>query len=911
MADDAEKIKDQKTTVDAEAAEESEGVTLQSVGRALLSVVTHGASEIILSDDDDDDATASSDDAEEEEEEEPQELDIEFNEQCFLLAFIEPLIAKKVKEDNSAKSREYLPYRERGVNAPLVVDGQPYGFINRLTANPNQKAFFNMETKDLSRLQPMIRLFKVEEVGGVDVETEITFASYFTSPSHPGPHEHRHTDLDFTRTKKSRGAGVGLQSFSFAYEGQDPFAVQRSISAKMTIFAQSFDELLRDRVASNGERYKYADLALKTGGKAIEELADLDDADDTRKQEIMTNIKGLQFRLKAVVGWAVPKGGILGFGSGTYWDETGEKGIHRNDLLDAIYDSFISINLTPTTHRFNIDDYGRVRYEQNYLAYVEDNFNRSKYNIFADPDIAKRIAKRASDLAKYTQACGSDGSTDWKKKTKYAENQVKDKQEAFRTLIAKLAGPAASEEDAEEAGSTERKINFIHLAYEDFLAFNTEAQYLKGWGDEASMTEWVEDLQTQTAEDLDQDAPKSEEGDADDARFSTQSKDDPEIYNIGYFYVTDLIDIILKGIGDALKAGGDPNADNNFKNFRLALGPIEITNVRMAGSKSTIAPNVSLGDIPISVKYFMEWLTKKMLKKDEAIYPLATFCTDFFNDFVKSFLNDDQCFGGDVKQKVSLGQAAITAYSPQPGVDELSLRAWPGRRVHTGGRLGGKHCLLNVSGERGMPVTNPGTNGQFDYLIYYISRVQPPEYLLGDRALDESNGIFHYGIGKDKGIVKTINFEATPSPYLKMVRFEQDNYDGLKQLREVYDVNIKSYANVNAYPGQYLYVDYQTFSPAGMTNLTELGIGGYHMITRSEHSFGPGKAETTLMARWVAQKWNNAAEARASAPTPAAAKVDANPSAEDEKKCSFAEVEDMVIEEGSLLSQVIGKNQDP
>jgi len=167
--------------------------------------------------------------------------------------------------------------------------------------------------------------------------------------------------------------------------------------------------------------------------------------------------------------------------------------------------------------------------------------------------------------------------------------------------------------------------------------------------------------------------------------------------------------------------------------------------------------------------------------------------------------------------------------------------------------------------------------------------VQPPEYLLGDRALDESNGIFHYGIGKDKGIVKTINFEATPSPYLKMVRFEQDNYDGLKQLREVYDVNIKSYANVNAYPGQYLYVDYQTFSPAGMTNLSELGIGGYHMITRSEHSFGPGKAETTLVARWVAQRWNNTEEARASIPT-GSTTVDANTSMENAQKCVHVQI---------------------
>jgi len=31
-----------------------------------------------------------------------------------------------------------------------------------------------------------------------------------------------------------------------------------------------------------------------------------------------------------------------------------------------------------------------------------------------------------------------------------------------------------------------------------------------------------------------------------------------------------------------------------------------------------------------------------------------------------------------------------------------------------------------------------------------------------------------------------------------------------------------------------------------------LGIGGYHMIIASEHNFGPGQANTTLTAKWVA-----------------------------------------------------------
>ena len=93
----------------------------------------------------------------------------------------------------------------------------------------------------------------------------------------------------------------------------------------------------------------------------------------------------------------------------------------------------------------------------------------------------------------------------------------------------------------------------------------------------------------------------------------------------------------------------------------------------------------------------------------------------------------------------------------------------------------------------------------------------------------------------------------TSAKYLKEVRFEQDGYDGLKQLREVYDVTVDAFPIVNAYPGTYIYVEPRGWSPSSNSReLTELGIGGYHMIWKSEHFFAPGRAETKIYAKWVA-----------------------------------------------------------
>ena len=128
----------------------------------------------------------------------------------------------------------------------------------------------------------------------------------------------------------------------------------------------------------------------------------------------------------------------------------------------------------------------------------------------------------------------------------------------------------------------------------------------------------------------------------------------------------------------------------------------------------------------------------------------------------------------------------------------------------------------------------------------------------GDRGEDGGRGIFHYVLGKDRGIVKNIQLNKTSAPGLKEVRFEQEGYDGLRQLREIYDVDIDSYANVRALPGNYIFVDPRGFDPstAALTNkgfdLTDLGVGGYYMILRASHEFGPGIANTKLTAVWVA-----------------------------------------------------------
>ena len=182
---------------------------------------------------------------------------LEFKEQCFLLANIFDLAKIKQIFDVSGSLQKRLPYVSNPHNdvddpynnATVMVQGQPFGFINKLTQSPTKDAFFEMNNQQLSSLQPMIRLYKIinnsDKQADCDQEKQVEIK--FNSNT-------RSDVQDFLKNKNNRLPGVGLKNFSFAYEGNNPFAVKKSITAKISIHANSFKELLDERVdPSTGE----------------------------------------------------------------------------------------------------------------------------------------------------------------------------------------------------------------------------------------------------------------------------------------------------------------------------------------------------------------------------------------------------------------------------------------------------------------------------------------------------------------------------------------------------------------------------------------------------------------------------------------------------------------------------------
>ena len=506
-------------------------------------------------------------------------------------------------------------------NACLMAQREPWGFMNQLTQDPTYAKFFNIKPNYLSQLQPTIRLYKVSSFqGGKETETEVDFDSVY-NPTLDG----------VLKTTKKRGFGVGIKNFTFSYEGSDPFSVKKSIKAKLSIFASSMDDLLTPR-GTGASKYRYADLALKTGSPITA-------TSQTWDSELANQLEKLNFRLKAVVGWAVPPG------------FKGATTTERKEIYDACYNSYVTLQLTPTIHEFEIDDQGQVVFHINYLAYVEEFFDQTSYNIFFDQGLAKTQFARKIQLDALGKSCSSSADKTLKDtKEKIAEAVDDEKRTQLSTIMKRLMD--------------RNMLYYISLPFDALRGFNSSGPFWNFTLDSEIMpTTGTQEakVETETKEMQDKDEDKEEKPKAGSPADLTKTKVDEINMKefVAFFYLSDLIDITLEGIGESLKAlktsistakipdnvSGDmwnkvkkqekerlERVYANFTKFRCVLGPVEFKTE--SDGKFHV---VNLGDIPISSAYFMDWLTDKTLKRDKLMYSLPIFLKDLLNNLVRNF----------------------------------------------------------------------------------------------------------------------------------------------------------------------------------------------------------------------------------------------------------------------------------
>lgn len=812
-----------------------------------------------------------------------------YSEQCFMLTNIDKLITYK----KSLPTPFSLPYRTGGeqskpcgapmgtftdgLNQPLLIQGEPFAFMNQMAVEPSQRELFDIMPHELSSLTPSVKLFKVvtNVVDGKPTEYEIPikFDINTKSPRINGIY------------RSQRGTGVGLKNFSFSYDGTDPFSAKKAISANLSIFASSFTNLLEYRDQNNNTTsqkpesdpfvYRYTDLALKTGKIANKDSDDEIEFDLQREQD-----NKLNFRLKVVVEWASSIDNM--------------RSIKRENTKQALYNSAITLYLTPVIHTFDFDENGGVTFNISYQAYIEDFFSNSNFDIFAGLNEVRETRNYIFDYFKEQEGCDLLNDDTFKDFQKSDNNYIINKNKSvLNSIINSL--------------HNRDKIQYINLTYEEIKdwmrnPFAFEGKKVPISDQSAINPEAIADEAIKAL----RDSGDPGQTDSGDLALSLVANSQ-ENQNIAFFYLSDLISVvmnmieeqlflfedgaalnseylsfvlnsldsstnktklenyILKKISKKLKKKSFDNLEQ-FRKLRVVLGPMEIN----ARQKSLLC---SIGDIPISLNYFIEFLSEKIVARDLTQYALPKFIKDVINGLVKEFINDESCAGSNTSQRLSINSTAVVGYNSnlfQDSITEVAEADQSANYFQKGVILmdqvpSGLFPLIKVSGDRGNPNNFKNIDKMTNFYLFSVGRSYPVDKYIGSRDFDEKNGIFHYLLGQDRGIVKNIKLQKTNTPGLKEVRFEQEGYAGLEQLREVYNVSIDTYLNPQTFPGTYIYIPPEGFAPdftdraltdddGNRLDLTKFGIGGYYMITKTDHSISSGKGDTTIQASWVASK---------------------------------------------------------
>jgi hypothetical protein len=306
----------------------------------------------------------------------------------------------------------------------------------------------------------------------------------------------------------------------------------------------------------------------------------------------------------------------------------------------------------------------------------------------------------------------------------------------------------------------------------------------------------------------------------------------------------------------------DPIVDN----FQLVLGNIEISD-QNGNSKQ-----INLAHIPISLESFQDFMMKNVISQNSDYYSLIDFIDALISDLVTDMFSAEHHVGlteADSRLSVSL----FTSKTPlrDSGIFEQI----------TGGANIYKEINTKKIDSNNLPFGKDSKcvdrqNDPYQYLVINtlnsfpsnlagVYEVTSGNSVRGDSVGDKRRGILHFTYGRDRGLLKSVQFSKTDQEYLPEARFAGGDGSLLNQLSNVYDASFNMIGNNIFRPGMLIYFDPEPIGVGqpwqyrsgtngvvvGRSWANIMGIGGYHLITEVAHSIGPGKFDTTIKARWV------------------------------------------------------------
>ena len=707
------------------------------------------------------------------------------------------------------------------------TDGQQSSIPNYLTAPKAEKirSFLDMTPDIMSALTPKIRLYRIyRDNDGQDIETEFIFKNFVTN---------KEINSLSSATDIEKGRGGGIKSFSFSYEGGTPATAKKDINAELVLFFQSFHELTRTRKSGNNT-YKYIDLLLYPNNRK-----GTAPSENLHPNQYSPN----DFKIRADVGWNKrddsefkemllkhyehKKNKNKKTGELEFPEQFGEQILKKfNEGLELINKSFL---LNMVDHDIDFKNDGSVEIKISYAAYLESALRSAKMNALSTPGIEKYFKQQTQEI----QDLMTNGDC-----TLVEINALKRQQQSTRNSYISAA-----------QGSIVKRL--IDRGLQRSVVFTKK-----------DIDDYLEDFAS---------VPPKIIGNYNNLKQTAKNKQ----VQVEFFFLGDILYTAMDCLFDTdqkIPVEYDPKKDNiieytkrikELENYRPILGSFIYSDFNIENEPVRA---INLSQIPISAKFFNEWMIKNAVKSERTVYPLMDFIRDLAAAVVDLIV--DGCINKQIDVSLMFQTTQVRAVGKKHSRKLLDPLDYTVTKYDDTEDLYPIRDVQALHNKKYLPLRTGGSNSKgvpiaskkfFDYtLIYAVSPTQTAGHQgTGVRMKDEKKGIYHFQIGSNKGLLKNVKFSKTDMAYLREARFfNQGNY-GLLQLGAVYNVTLELFGNTLFYPGMELFIDPRGFggsdwnptvAGAKRSVANALGIGGYHTIVKVNSTISPSGFNTTVEA---------------------------------------------------------------
>ncbi len=305
-----------------------------------------------------------------------------------------------------------------------------------------------------------------------------------------------------------------------------------------------------------------------------------------------------------------------------------------------------------------------------------------------------------------------------------------------------------------------------------------------------------------------------------------------------------------KSIEKATASNTDAETSAQLK----ALGLAEATASTPAGEK---IHNINICDVPISVDFFKAWFNETVIKKRRTYYPAMAMIRDLVERVITNLLNE-VCFSGGGSAGKVLFKVTTGASLSDNGSDYLYDKYLQTREANLSlDRLSAKDLPLLRK-----DVDRPAK----DYMNYLMIYTQ--EQSMYDSTIDTKGShrahlrknIPHLNVGHNQdGSVISAGYTKTDIPFHREARYFQGGGGSLMQLANVYQAKgVSLQHNTFMHNGMMIWMEFIDLNNCGGTSAVpgsianQLGLGGYHIVTKTEGTVKPnGSGDTKIDASWV------------------------------------------------------------